>query len=193
MTLAIGHSQGELAVLDLLRARKPPFSPEQVTAEFAADCRRYGIHEIGGDRYAGDWPGEQFRKHSIHYRVADRPKSEIYQSCLPMLNSGRVELLDDKALRQQFVALERKTARSGRDSIDHRPGSHDDIVNAAAGALIQCAHSEPLGADMFLQVKRAEGFASSGGGYHTETFEDWTRTRDGDRTLWQQMPEEKKQ
>jgi hypothetical protein len=89
-TLAIGHSQGELAVLDLLRACKPPFSPEGVVQEFAGDLKRYGVHEVTGDRYAGEWPSEQFQKHMIRYRPSERTKSEIYQTMLPALNSGRV-------------------------------------------------------------------------------------------------------
>jgi hypothetical protein len=36
----------------------------------------------------------------------------------------------------QFAALERRTSRGGRDSIDHAPGGHDDLSNAAAGALL---------------------------------------------------------
>jgi hypothetical protein len=35
-----------------------------------------------------------------------------------------------------LVALERRTARSGRDSIDHPPGGRDDVANAVAGALV---------------------------------------------------------
>jgi hypothetical protein len=53
-----------------------------------------------------------------------------------MLNSRRVELLDHPKLVAQLVGLERRTARSGRDSIDHAPGAHDDVANAAAGALL---------------------------------------------------------
>ena len=33
----------------------------------------------------------------------------------------------------QLVGLERRTARGGRDSIDHAPGAHDDLANALAG------------------------------------------------------------
>ena len=36
MTLAIGHRDGERAVLDAIRERKPPFSPDDVVIEFAA-------------------------------------------------------------------------------------------------------------------------------------------------------------
>ena len=52
-----------------------------------------------------------------------------------MLNSGRVALLDSQRLVNQFVGLERKVARGGRESIDHCPGGHDDIANAVAGAI----------------------------------------------------------
>ena len=34
------------------------------------------------------------------------------------------------------MGLERRTARGGRDSIDHTPGGHDDLANAAAGVLV---------------------------------------------------------
>jgi hypothetical protein len=172
MTLAVGHAERGQAVLDLIRSRKPNFSPEQVTEEFAQDLRRYSIHEIHGDKYAGDWPAEQFRKHGIQYRTSEKTKSEIYQSCLPMLNSGKVELLDNKTLRQQLLGLERKTARSGRDSIDHRPGAHDDLVNSAAGVLIKCTPIIPLTADQF-----ARG-----------VFTYFGKPDQEERRLWDQMP-----
>ena len=50
-----------------------------------------------------------------------------------MLNSGNVELLDSPRLLAQILGLERRVARGGQDSIDHAPGSHDDVANAAAG------------------------------------------------------------
>ena len=55
---------------------------------------------------------------------------------LPMLNAGRCSLLDNQRLISQLCGLERRTARGGRDSIDHAPGGHDDIANAVAGALL---------------------------------------------------------
>jgi hypothetical protein len=47
-----------------------------------------------------------------------------------------VELLDLPRLTAQLVGLERRVSRGGRDSIDHLPGGHDDVVNAVAGALV---------------------------------------------------------
>jgi hypothetical protein len=49
------------------------------------------------------------------------------------INSRRVRLIDNPRLVQQLVGLERRTARSGKDSIDHSPGGKDDIANCVAG------------------------------------------------------------
>jgi len=136
-TLAIGHSEKGTAILDCVRERKPPFSPEAVVSEFAELLKTYRIREVVGDRYAGEWPREQFRKAGIEYRTSEKSKSEIYGELLPVLNSGRAELLDSERLVSQLVRLERRTARGGKDSIDHGPGGHDDLINAAAGVLVQ--------------------------------------------------------
>jgi hypothetical protein len=136
MTLAIAHRHDAIGVLDCVREIRPPFSPQNVVAEFSALLRSYRVHEVVGDRYAGEWPREQFRAAGIAYRVSDQPKSEIYRDALPLLNSGKVELLDLPRLASQFCGLERRTSRGGRDSIDHGPGAHDDLANSAAGALL---------------------------------------------------------
>ena len=142
MTVAICHRVDEGVVVSLAQLRRPPFSPDDVTKEFAATLKMYGCHEVYGDRYGGEWPRERFREHGIDYRVSDRTKSQIYGEFLPLLNSGRVELLDDSRLIAELIGLERRTARGGRDSIDHGPGGHDDVANAAAGALLLAAEDE---------------------------------------------------
>jgi hypothetical protein len=136
MALAIGHLEGDHRVLDCLRERRPPFSPEEVVSEFAETLRNYGITTVEGDRYAGEWPREGFRKRGLSYRVAEKTKSEFYRDLLPLLNSRQVELLDSSRLVAQLCGLERRTARGGRDSIDHAPGGHDDLGNAAAGMIV---------------------------------------------------------
>jgi hypothetical protein len=137
MTLAIGHRENNIAVLDAVRAFWPPFSPEAVTAELATLLKSYRVNTIFGDKFAGMWPAERFQVHNISYDPSARPKSDLYRDFLPAINGGRVELLDHPKLISQLCSLERKTARSGKDSIDHPPGanSHDDIVNAIAGCL----------------------------------------------------------
>jgi hypothetical protein len=136
MTLAICHLEGLRVVLDLIRERRPPFSPDNVVNEFSALLKAYGTSSIRGDRYGGLWPRERFAVHGIEYLTADKPKSDIYRDLLPTLNSGRVELLDHSRLIGQLCGLERRTARGGRDSIDHPPGAHDDVANAVAGAIV---------------------------------------------------------
>ncbi|WP_188344171.1 hypothetical protein [Phyllobacterium sp. 628] len=138
MTLAIAHENANTAVLDVVLEQKPPFSPKAVVANFAAVLKEYGITRILGDRYAGEWPREVFRSHGIIYEPAARPKSDLYRDLLPLLNSGRVELLENERLITQIVGLERRTGRGGKDSIDHAPGAHDDLVNSVSGALIEC-------------------------------------------------------
>ncbi|MGI4940414.1 MAG: hypothetical protein ACRYHQ_07615 [Janthinobacterium lividum] len=139
MTLAVAHKEGDRGILDAIREVRPPFSPEGTVAEFCDLLKQYGIREVTGDRYAGEWPREQFRKYGVTYNLSDRPKSDIYREVLPLLNSGKVALLDLPRLTSQLCGLERRTARGGRDSIDHAPGAHDDLANAAAGALVLVA------------------------------------------------------
>jgi hypothetical protein len=133
-TLAIVHVESQRVVLDLVRERHPPFSPAAVVAEYAQTLKAYRITTIKGDRYAGLFPRELFAVHGIEYRVCDQTKSDLYQALLPLLNSGQVDLLDHKRLISQLCGLERRTARGGKDSIDHSPNGHDDIINAVAGA-----------------------------------------------------------
>ncbi len=139
MTLAIAHREEGRVVLDLLRERRPPFSPEAVVREFVETLRAYGVTRVTGDRYGGEWPRERFREHGITYDLAAQSKSDLYRAVLPMINSGRVELLDEPRLIAQLCALERRTARGGRDSIDHAPGGRDDVANAVSGALVLAA------------------------------------------------------
>ncbi len=144
-TLAIAHADGERIVLDAVREARPPFSPEAVTAEFAVLLKAYGLSSVRGDRYAGEWPRERFREHGIEYEISELSKSDIYRELIPKLNAHRVELLDHARLAAQFLGLERRTGRgTGRDIIDHGPNAHDDIANAACGALLACGTDDAL-------------------------------------------------
>ena len=142
MTLAIGHQEdNDVIVIDAVRERRPPFSPEDVVLEFSAILKSYRISNVTGDRYAGEWPRERFREHGITYETAAKPKSDLYRDLLPAINSRMVDLLDDARLFAQIVGLERRTARGGRDSIDHAPGAHDDLANSVAGVVAALASS----------------------------------------------------
>ena len=115
MTLAIAHREADgTAVIDAVREVRPPFSPDSVVQNFSALLREYGIRQVMGDRYAGEWPRERFAAHGTTYQPCEKPKSELYALLLPVLNSRKVALLDDARVIGQLCALERRTAWAGR-------------------------------------------------------------------------------
>ena len=134
-TLAIAYASGDTIVLAAVREITPPFSPADAVAELSAFARSYGLSEIVGDRFGGAWPQEAFQAHGITYRYSDLPRSGLYLELLPILNSGKIELLDNPRLVSQLSNLDRRTVRGSRDVIDHPPNSHDDIGNCVAGVV----------------------------------------------------------
>jgi hypothetical protein len=50
-----------------------------------------------------------------------------------------VELLDGQRLSMELMQLERRTARSGRDSVDHPPGGQTTMRMPPAGRLVRAA------------------------------------------------------
>ena len=150
-TLCIGHydTRRQTVTIDCLRERRPPFSPEMVCEEFAKVLRSYRVYTVLGDRYGGEWPREQFRKFGVNYQPADKPKSELYIDTLPLINSCRLELLDEPRSINQLCNLECRTARGGRDTIDHPPNGQDDCANVIAGCAAILAEKggyDPAGA-----------------------------------------------
>jgi hypothetical protein len=152
LTLCIGHKDGNVVVIDALREVKPPFSPEFAIAQVVALLKGYRIYSVEGDAFGGEFGREPLRKHGISYTLAKKSKSDLYvHHLLPMLNSGRVDLLDHSRAIQQIVGLECHTARAGRDKIDHAPGGHDDlaaiVVARAAGSTYSFAGDWVSGPD----------------------------------------------
>jgi hypothetical protein len=76
---------------------------EAVVREIAIIVKRYGVFTVAGDRYAGQWVREAFRRHGIAYeeptiRKEGEPvtldKSAAYLEVEPLFAQGRIELLD---------------------------------------------------------------------------------------------------
>lgn len=143
MTLGISHREGDAAVLDAIREVKPPFAPADVVAEFAAVLKAYRITTVFGDRYAAQWVSDAFKANGIRYSPAEKTRSEIYLEALPQLMGNTFVLLDNTRLVGQISLLERRTTRTGRDSVDHMPGAKDDVANAALGALVHLNTARP--------------------------------------------------
>ncbi|MGO9236976.1 MAG: hypothetical protein ACLP4V_23965 [Methylocella sp.] len=136
-SLAISHRENDVAILDLVREVRPPFSTDAVAVEFSDIMRRYGVSTAYSDRYALGWVEESFKRNSILIEYSDLDRSQIYSSFLPLINSDRIRLLDVKRLRDQLLGLTRYNSRV-KEIIDHKKNQHDDIINAAALSLVKC-------------------------------------------------------
>lgn len=137
-----GDKRPSRVVLDVLQAVAPPFDPETVVSSMADTLKSYGVREVRGDQYAGNWVPAAFSRHGITYKASEFSRSELYLEVLPLFSQGRIELLDLSVLRTQLLLLERRTRAGGRDSVDHPRGAHDDHANSAAGALRLAAPSK---------------------------------------------------
>jgi hypothetical protein len=174
MTLAIGHRDHarQVVVIDALREVAPPFSPEKAVEQFASLLRTYNCFKVVGDRFAGDWPVEVFGKFGVQYEQSAAPKSDLYRDLLASLNSQRVDLLDHPKIISELCALERRTSRGGRDSIDHPPGGHDDVANVIAG--VAAALTSDPGTDYLEFCNRFNGSTEA----DRDGVEAWRRLRD---------------
>jgi hypothetical protein len=136
-TLAIAHRDGEHYVLDLCYGTSPgqSFDPDRVTQEYAAVCKRFGVGTILGDHYSANWVASSWARTGITYAQSTVHKSQIYIECMPLFSAGLVRIPDHQTLVRELRLLERRTHRSGRDTVDHRRSGHDDFANAMAGAF----------------------------------------------------------
>jgi hypothetical protein len=148
-TAGIAHAQTiggrEIAVLDVVRGVAPPFDPNAAIAEAAALFHRYRIKHVVGDQFAGGkdhgFVQSGFRALGIKYEVSELTRSDLYLEFLPLVNSNTVLLLNHPDMLREFRGLERRRGSSGKDRVDHRPNAHDDLANAAAGALVHVAQA----------------------------------------------------
>jgi len=72
---------------------------------------------------------------------------------VPKLNSRALRLVDNARFVNQIAALERRTSRGSKDSIDHSPGGHDDVANVVA-RLAHCAVNRQRASVTELRIYR---------------------------------------
>jgi hypothetical protein len=70
---------------------------------------------------------------SVKEALAEPSKSELYLYAVPLFMAGRISLLSQPRLVDQFVGLRRKVLSGGREEVDHARGQHDDCANAVVG------------------------------------------------------------
>jgi hypothetical protein len=134
--LGIGHCKGDKFIADVIRGRKPPFDVREVTTEFVKLAREYRCGTIVGDNYAGEWVKQAVEEAGGEFRRSDMAKSGLYLEALPFFMRGAVSMPNLPPLVRELRLLERRTSRSGRDSVDHPPnGGTDDHANVLAGCM----------------------------------------------------------
>jgi hypothetical protein len=126
------HPDGKRVIVDACRRWPAPHDPAQVAREVAAFLHSYGVRTAIADQYGAGLTVSIYGEAGITLVPAAVTRSEAYLNLLPLLTTGRIELPPEPRLRQELLGLERRTARSGKDSVDHRPGAHDDLANATA-------------------------------------------------------------
>jgi hypothetical protein len=135
-TIAIVHAEGEgderRYVADVVRGRK---DPRAAVLEFVELAKQYHCSAVTGDNYAADWVSGAYREAGVEYRQSELVRSELYLAGLPLFTTGIVSIANQPPLLRELRLLERRTARSGKDTVDHGPGGSDDFANALFGAL----------------------------------------------------------
>ena len=135
-TLSICHDEDDAAVVDALVEIRAPFNPTAATEQMAQTLKAYGLNATVGDRYAAAWVVDAFAQCGIKYNHSELDRSAVYGEALPLFTSGRVRLIDNRRLVNQFASLERRTSAGGKDRIDHGVSGSDDASNAVAMALV---------------------------------------------------------
>jgi hypothetical protein len=164
--LSVGHIEDGLGILDALIEHRPPFSPSAVISDLCGVLHEYHLSATHGDKYASGFNSELFRKHGVEYYYSDRTTSDYFGGLLPILNSRRCRLLDDKRLASQLCGVERRPSRIGaKDAISHSPGSHEDPAAAVAGLMVRMIGIRDFAPKSFhppFVAERPHGYTSPG-------------------------------
>src|SRR5262249_28095020 len=134
-TISIGHKEGDVYIIDVVRGTSGKFDPQSVTEEYGKLWRQYRIRSVIGDNYARDWVAGAWRKLGFEYIRSSRPKGAIYLESLPVFTRGLARLPNNARLIRELRLLERRTHRSGKDTVEHPRNGHDDHANVVCGVL----------------------------------------------------------
>jgi hypothetical protein len=133
-TLCIGHFVAERFVVDVVRGRHG--DPHAAALEFSQLAKQYHCRTIWGDAYSKEWCAGLYRTAGgLEYRQSPLPRSELYLEGQVHFTRGLVSIPPHATLLRELRLLERRVARSGKDSVNHGVGGHDDHANSLFGCL----------------------------------------------------------
>jgi hypothetical protein len=178
-TLSVGHYESDMFVQDCCRgwkkSRTANLNLEGIVNEITEVLKRYGLREVHGDRYSGQWVVEAFQKTGILYRQTEQDKSVFYLGLEPLFAQGKIEILDHPELSRELQLLERRPRPGGKLIIDHPRGSHDDFANSLAicfGAAVRQSLIMPVAVGERL-INRARDFIDQGSSSGSSINESW--------------------
>jgi hypothetical protein len=140
--LSIAHAEGEVIVQDVVRVWRPKFKAAEVVGEIAAILKAYKLRRLTGDRYASAVFASFFQENGIDYQpIEGKTSSDNFLDFLPIANSRRCRLLDNRAQFQEFLDLERRMSFAGKQIVGHasHTNAHDDIAVACCGSIVVAA------------------------------------------------------
>lgn len=139
---AIGHLKEGKFVLDFLDAprgtKENPLSPEVRMSAIAQVCKRYGVATITTDQYHDVSLQELALSHDLTvepYYLNAKIKKQVWGEFVAMLNQGCIRLLDDPALLEEMMGMERYLTPNGNVQI---MGKRDDSATVVALNLHKC-------------------------------------------------------
>ena len=152
---AVAHRDRDRIVIDAVRRWPSPHDPADVAKEVAAFLAHYGLRTATADAYGAEITRSVYREAGVELLTSDASRSELYMAMLPLFTTGRIEIPPDPRLRLELLTLERRAARGGKDSVDHRVGAKDDVSNAAALAARAASRRSNTG-----RTKVAAGYST---------------------------------
>jgi hypothetical protein len=119
---------------------------------------------ITGDAYSKEWCAGFYRTAGkLDYKQSPLPRSQLYLEGQVYFSRGLVSIPDNPTLLRELRLLERRVARSGRDSVNHPGGGHDDHANSLFGCLyvaLKATKRKPLHLHPPYAVSKSSGVIS---------------------------------
>jgi hypothetical protein len=135
----VAHAEENVIVVDALHETRSPFNAVNAVRATAALAKQYRVSAIQGDDFAAGVLSSMVAETGIRYERVKRDHSATYIEAAVLFTSGRAKLVENARMVHQFSQLERRAVSSGRDRVSHPLGTHDDLANAVAGALVMVA------------------------------------------------------
>jgi hypothetical protein len=132
-TFCILHRHGERYIADAIRGRHG--DPHEALLEFVTLAKQYRCRSVTGDAYGAEWVAGAYRAAGLEYHKSPLTRSELYLEGRIVFARGVISIPDQPQLLRELRLLERRVARSGKDSVDHGVGGSDDYANSLFGSI----------------------------------------------------------